>query len=302
MRERKWFRDSGYAELRSTRVPVGPDAAMHAIDENPNSRDALVMFHGTPSWSFEYRHWIYGMRATHRCLAPDLLGFGFSDRPRTGSAWDGMPASHSKTIDAWWDQVPEKDKLKSLNVVLHDFGGPVAMPWVLKNWDRIDRLILLNTWLWPFGDVDPSAPAKLRWIRTPLMKWLYLRWNFSAQMMVRMSWGKHRTLTRNLHDGFRDLFPDAASREGTWAFAEAVVTQDDYLRRLRAELEAKHSAKPKSVLILWGMADGFVTAQNLDAWTRIFKSARVVRLEEVGHFPQEEAFERTVPEVAEFLK
>lgn len=279
---------------------------MHHVDEHPDSNSAVILVHGTPSWSYEYRHVIHGLRAKHRCLAPDHLGFGFSERPRRGLLSEGLfdysLQSHSKNLESWWQGVSGKERIQKLSLVLHDFGGPIGMPFLLEHWDAIDRLVILNSWLWPFPDVDPAAAAKLKWVKSRWMKWLYLKCNFSAQMMVRLSWGRHRKLTRELHDGYRQLFPDTLSRVGTWAFAQAVVDSDAYLRQLREELRRKQQERPKKALVIWGMADGFVTAANLGAWEEILRPERVVRLEGVGHFPQDEAFELVVPEIAEFLK
>ena len=290
-----WFKRSGYGALRSETMDL-PSGTMHFIDENPEAKKAVVMVHGTPSWSYEYRHWIHGLRGRMRCLAPDHLGFGFSDRP---SGWDYSLSGHSANLMRWCERVPG---LERFSLVLHDFGGPIGVPLLLSEWDRIDKLVILNSWLWPFGDVDPTAARKLKWIKSPWMRWLYLSMNFSAQMMVKMSWGKHRKLTRDLHDGYRKMFPNKASRVGTWAFAEAVVDSDVYLRDLEAKLRQKMKQSPKPVFVIWGMSDGFVTAKNLERWEEILKPEKVLRLPWAGHFPQDEAFDVTVSDVAEFLK
>lgn len=108
----------------------------------------VVLFaHGTPTWSYEWRHLIAALSATRRCVAPDHLGFGRSDRP---SGADYRPEAHAERFRT----LVEALDLRDVTLVVHDFGGPIALPTALDS-DRITRLVVLNSWMWPFAD-DPS--------------------------------------------------------------------------------------------------------------------------------------------------
>ena len=72
-----WLDRSEYPfEPRYVDLPLGK---MHYVDEGPG--DPILFVHGTPTWSFDYRHLIKALSPHARCIAPDLLGFGLSDRP-----------------------------------------------------------------------------------------------------------------------------------------------------------------------------------------------------------------------------
>src|SRR5258708_1321299 len=95
------------------------DGVMRYVDEGRGSPTVLV--HGTPSWSFEWRGRVIGLRASHRVLAPDHLGFGLSDKP-AGAPY--RPEDHARRLLAWFDQLD----LRDVTLVVHDFGGPIGLP------------------------------------------------------------------------------------------------------------------------------------------------------------------------------
>lgn len=118
---------------------------MHYVDEGDG--DPILFVHGTPTWSFEYRHLVRALSLTNRCVAPDHLGFGLSERPE----------SFPYTIQAHADnlaQFVERLGLRDLTLVVHDFGGPIALPLALKRPGIVRRLVIINSWMWPLDD-DP---------------------------------------------------------------------------------------------------------------------------------------------------
>src|SRR5688500_14549634 len=133
---------------------------MHYIDEGPPSPQAsadrtLLFVHGTPTHSYEYRHLIASLSQTHRCIAPDHLGFGRSDRP---TAFPYTPEAHAEVLREFVAALG----LESFALVVHDFGGPIGLPLAMSEGlsgpDRtipsrmVDRVILMNTWAWPLND------------------------------------------------------------------------------------------------------------------------------------------------------
>jgi haloalkane dehalogenase len=91
MEDRSWLDSQAYPFVsRSLELTAG---RMHYVDEG--SGQAVLMIHGNPTWSFLYRHLIGRLCATHRCVAPDHLGFGLSDKP---SNWSYTPAAHAHNL------------------------------------------------------------------------------------------------------------------------------------------------------------------------------------------------------------
>ena len=92
---------------------------MHYVDEGAG--EPLVFVHGTPTWSFEWRHLIRAFASTHRCIAPDYIDFGLSDRPRNFSY---APEAHAENLAAFI----EKFKPEPFTLIVHDYGGPIGLP------------------------------------------------------------------------------------------------------------------------------------------------------------------------------
>jgi len=87
---------------------------LHYVDEGQGA--PVLMVHGTPTWSFMYRHLVKALRARHRCVAPDHLGFGLSERPRE---WSYRPVDQARNLT----RLVEALGLKDLTLVVHDYGG-----------------------------------------------------------------------------------------------------------------------------------------------------------------------------------
>ncbi len=101
------------------------------------------MVHGTPTWSFMYRHLIRDLSPRYRCIAPDHLGFGLSDRP---AGWSYRPEDQARNLA----RLIETLGLKDLTLVVHDFGGPIGLAYALDHPENVRRLVLFNTWMWSF--------------------------------------------------------------------------------------------------------------------------------------------------------
>jgi pimeloyl-ACP methyl ester carboxylesterase len=260
---------------------------MHYVDEGQGR--ALVFVHGTPGSGHEFHPAIRALSSRHRCLAADHLGFGRSEKPREGSY---TLDAHRERLRAWLEQ----RKVERFTLVAHDFGGPISIPLALERAARVERLVLINTWFWPLR-IDPTF-AKSEWAtRTALMRFCYRYLNFSARVMVKAAWGTHAPLTREQHRVYLDQFPDAASREGTLGFLRATGLDQSYFDAL-GNIEALSSIP---VLVIWGLADGFVGTPHRERWHELLPHAKFVELDRVGHFPQAEAPELTTRAIAEFL-
>jgi len=95
-----------------------PAGRLHYIDEG--SGRPIVFVHGNPVWSFLYRNQIKALTSEHRCIAPDHIGFGLSDKPRD---WTYLPAQHAANLE----QLLEPMDLHDLTLVIGDWGGPIGI-------------------------------------------------------------------------------------------------------------------------------------------------------------------------------
>jgi len=183
---------------RTLALPDG-EGRLSYLDEG---RGPPILFaHGTPTWSVDWRRLIPALSRTHRCLAPDHLGFGLSERP-VAADYD-VPA-HARRLAAFADALG----LERFTLVAHDFGGPIALPLALSG--RVERLILLNTFFWPVDD-DPRVARPARLLGGALGRFLYRALNLSLRVLTPLAYGDRRALTPALH---RQLLAPFARRRG----------------------------------------------------------------------------------------
>jgi len=126
---------------------------VHYIDERPATgepKGTVLQIHGNPMWSFMYRKTTRELvRRGYRVLALDLYGFGMSAKPPL-EQFDYRASSHSETVARF----VEKLDLHHLLLVVNDWGGPVGLGMAVRMPERIDALLLTNTWSW---EVEPPA-------------------------------------------------------------------------------------------------------------------------------------------------
>ncbi len=109
---------------------------LHYVDEGKG--DPIVMIHGQPTWSFMYRKLVQDLCGDYRCVAPDLIGFGLSDKP---SDWSYRVEAHGENLRRLIEQLG----LKRITLVVHDWGGPIGMSYAVDHPDNIERIVFLNT-------------------------------------------------------------------------------------------------------------------------------------------------------------
>ena len=119
---------------------------MHYVDEGPRDADPVLMLHGEPSWSYLYRHMIRPIaNAGFRAIAPDLIGFGKSDKPRRSSDYSYL------VHVAWMRQFLEKLDLREITLVCQDWGSLIGLRLAAENEQRFAMIVLANGGL-PTGD------------------------------------------------------------------------------------------------------------------------------------------------------
>jgi haloalkane dehalogenase len=266
-----------------------PEGKLHYIDEGEG--EPLLFVHGTPTWSFEYRHLVRALRRGHRCIAADHLGFGLSDRPANAAY---TPEAHAERLRAFVDKLG----LQRFTLVVHDFGGPIALPLVLDDPGRVARLVVLNSWMWSFAD-DPEMTKRARMVSGALGRFLYRRLNASLRMIGPSAYGDRRKLTKAIHAQYLAPFPDADERERVlWALARALTGSEAFYDRL---WQRRRQLAGVPTLIVWGLKDTAFRPHLLERWRRALPHASVVELAGAGHWPHEEEPDAVIAALEPFL-
>ena len=266
-----------------------PAGRMHYVDEGRG--ETLLFVHGTPTWSFEWRHLIRAFAPTHRCLAPDHLGFGLSDRPRDFAY---TPEAHARNLADFVDRIDPGP----FTLIVHDYGGPIGLPLCIHRPELVKRLVIINTWLWSFAG-DRDMELKGRVAASPVTRWLYRRANMSLTIITPQAYADRAKLTPEIHRQYLERFPDPWSREAVlWTLARELLGSSRYYDGL---WQARDKLTGRPALIVWGLKDTAFGPHLLARWKTALPSARVAALDKVGHWPHEEAPERVVAELREFL-
>lgn len=260
----------------------------HYIDVGKG--DALLFVHGTPSWSFDFRNVIKEVSKTHRCIALDHIGFGLSEKPKD---YDYSTPQHAKRLTAFIQFL----QLQNITLVLHDFGGPIGFRYALDYPQTVERIVVLNSWLWNCED-DPAFKKLKRILKSPLLPLLYTNLNFSAQFLLPQSFGSKK-LSPSIHRHFTKVFSNKNERKGTLAFARSLLQDQAWFEEM---WHCMNLLRDKPALFLWEMKDRFIQPAYLEKFITAFAKTTVVRLEGCGHFPQEEEPRLVSAAIQEFMR
>ena len=269
-----WVDRNAYP-FESRWLSLSSGTRLHYVEEGAG---ATVLFvHGTPTWSFEWRHQIRALSARYRTIALDLVGMGLSDRPERFAY---TPEAHAAAVKEFVEALD----LRDFTLVVHDFGGPIGLPLAVADESRVARVVILNTFAWPLDD-DPGVRRPARLFEGRLGAWLYRRLNFSLRVIVPAAFANKRALTPEIHRQYLEPFRDAESRARVLhAFARALLGSTAFYRAVADRLAR---LRDRPALIIWGMRDPAFRANQLDRWIDALPHAGVVRLQ-TGHWPQEE--------------
>jgi haloalkane dehalogenase len=191
----------------------GGELRVHYSDEGPSIGQAVLLLHGEPSWSYLYRTMIPVLTSAGlRAVAPDLIGFGRSDKPAKREDY-----TYQRHVD-WMTAFIEAIDLRDATLVGQDWGGLIGLRLVAEHPDRFARVVAANTFL-PTGDGKPSE-AFLRWQQysqeTP---------NFHVGGIIRG--GCKTELSAEVVAAYNAPFPDDSYKEGARQFPLLVPTRPD---------------------------------------------------------------------------
>jgi haloalkane dehalogenase len=254
------------------KLPMGQ---LSYLDEGQGA--PLVMVHGNPTWSFQFRHLIKHFSKSQRCLAPDHIGFGLSDKP---ADWNYLPSSQAENFE----RLLEALDLKNITLVVGDWGGPIGLSYAIRHPEKIKNIVVTNTWLWSVK-ADWYYRAFSGFMGGPIGHWLILRHNFFARSVVKVAYGDKRKLTPAIHRHYTTPLGQPAERKGSWVFPREIIGSSQWLESLWAQREALND---KIKLLAWGMKDIAFREKELNYWAKHFPAARVVRYADAGHYLSEE--------------
>ncbi len=261
---------------------------MSYVDEGEG--EPIVMVHGNPTWSFEFRSVINHFSTTHRCIAPDHIGFGLSDKP---SDWDYLPQQHAENLE----RMLESLDLENITLVVNDWGGPIGLSYAIRRPDKIKNVVVTNTWLWSVKS-DWYYQGFSRFMGGAIGRWLIRKYNFFANTIMKMAYGDKGKLTPQIHQQYLMPLAIPEERKGCWVFPKQIIASSAWLTELWSQRDVLDD---KVKLIAWGMKDIAFREKELNHWSRHFPDAKVVRYPDGGHFVPDENSAALITEMTGML-
>lgn len=259
---------------------------MHYIDEG--NGETILALHGEPSWSYLYRKFIPGLK-NYRFIAPDLIGFGKSDK---------IVGWKNYTFEMHFNSLVnliEKLDLNDITLVVQDWGGLLGLSVLGEYPEKIKRVIVLNTFL-PVGD---PLPLKLKIFR--FMMGLFR--SFPVGMVMQKA--TFNKLPKHIIEAYEAPFPNKKYKDGAYAFPQLLPNKptDQGVSRMKKAREVL-SKWTKPALVMFSDKDEVMTPLHSSFRDLIPASQEYdkIVIKDAGHFLQEEKGEEIATFIDKFIK
>ena len=266
---------------------------LHYVDEG--SGPPILLVHGQPTWSYLYRKMIRPLVAAgYRCIAPDLMGFGLSDKPTDESAY--TLGKHVELVTG----LVEKLQLAGVTIVGQDWGGPVGLRYAIDHQDNVRSLVILNTRV----KITP-VPLLFTFVfrNGGFSSFLVRRLDLFRKIIFRRGWPFRRPLEAGVMEQYKMPHPTAASRAGIAAFPKMIPGNDRHPN-------AAYISQIDSVLRNWDVpvlvmfSDGDIAFKPTEGQriAEMVPDGRFQVVRNAGHYLQEDAGEEIAQRMVTFLR
>ena len=266
---------------------------LHYVDEG--SGPPILLVHGQPTWSYLYRKMIRPLVAGGcRCIAPDLMGFGLSDKPTDESAY--TLGRHVELVTG----LVEKLQLAGVTIVGQDWGGPVGLRYAIDHQDNVRFLVILDTLV----KITP-VPLLFTFVfrNGGFSSFLVRRLDLFRKIIFRRGWPFRRPLEAGVMEQYKMPHPTAASRAGIAAFPKMIPGNDRHPN-------AAYISQIDSVLRNWDVpvlvmfSDGDIAFKPTEGQriAEMVPDGRFQVVRNAGHYLQEDAGEEIAQRMVTFLR
>ena len=265
---------------------------LHYLDEGEG--EVLLFLHGNPTWSFYYRSLIQNFQGRYRCVAPDHIGCGFSDKPQ----------DYSYTLTTHIDNLEKLVGflgLKNITLMVHDWGGAIGMGLAVRKPELIKRMVLFNT----ASFLSMDIPLRIGLCRMPLLGTILIRYlNLFVRGVLRFGLKRRKRLTQNVRAGYLAPYDTFENRIANLKFVQDIPMEQavpsysviQYIERNLKQFDGY------PILIIWGSEDFCFNVKFLNKWREIFPRAEVREVCNAGHLVVEDASDEIIPWIEGFLR
>ena len=256
---------------------------IHYLDEGPRAAPVMLLLHGEPSWSYLYRNVIPQLVAAgYRCVAPDLVGFGKSDKV-TDDAWYVIER-HCEMMRF----VVEALDLQRITLVCQDWGGPIGLRQAVDLPGRFARLVIANTWLHHEG--FEYSPGIRGW-RAAALDPSKLGGDMPTGRIVAGSLRRPGHDLAALARAYDAPFTGAVSKAGARRFPVCIPFGEPEAGNAKDQQRCFEALRrlPLPVHFAFGDADEVFTWSWAERWHALVPGSSLDRIAGAGHFVQEDA-------------
>ena len=280
--------------FQDRRVDLG-GYQMHYLDEG--NGEAVLMVHGNPTWSFYFRELVKALRGTNRCIVPDHIGMGLSDRPGE-DAYRYALKSRIDDLDKLMERLAPAGPV---TLVLHDWGGMIGMGWAVRHPERVKAIVAFNTACFRLP-AEKNFPGLLKILRGSASG-VPLRASRLARRFVLSTCTSRRKLTPAALDAYLSVCDGWKESLAVHRFVQDIpLVPGDPAWDAVADIESRLGAFAETPMLLpWGMKDWVFDEDFLNGWKRRFPKAAARPFPDCGHFLLEDASEELVPLIRGFL-
>jgi len=268
----------------------------HYIDQGQG--DPIVMVHGNPTWSFYFRDLITALSPNYRTIVPDHIGCGLSDKPDTDVYAYGL----KNRVDDLENLLNHRQIDKNITLIMHDWGGMIAMAYAIRHPEHIRRLIIMNT----YAFLPPPAkriPLAAHFIRKagPLASLAVLGLNLFSIGALYLA--AHKKLAKDVKRGLTAPYNCWHHRMAVLKFVQDIpLSPKDASYELAKQVDDNiYRFGNVPMLICWGEHDFVFDHLFLGEWQRRFPDAEIHRFSDAGHYILEDVPDKIVPLVQDFL-
>ena len=270
---------------------------MHYLDEGPRDAPVVLMLHGNPTWSFYYRNLVTALSDRFRCIVPDHIGCGLSDKPG-----DALYAYRLERRIADIEALNRHLGIRQpVSLVVHDWGGMIGFAWAARYKAQVSNTVIMNTAAFPMPG-DKRFPFLL-WLagRTPLGSLLVRGLNAFAGLAARV--GFKKPVSKAIRRAYTGPYDSWANRIATLRFVQDIPLResDPGFELVKASEDNLANFRHKPCLIAWGENDFVFDAPFLRKWRGHLPSARVLAYPDCGHYILEDGGPALIKEISAFL-
>ncbi len=264
----------------------------HYIEEGKGPH-TIVLVHGNPTWSFMFRYLIAELSKDYHVIAVDHLGCGLSDKPQD---YHYRLEDHIDNLET----LLLGKNLEKITLVLHEWGGPIAMGFAVRHSRRIEGLAIMNSFAFAMCKFSPwrILPFRIPFLDDKLVREMNLLLGFA------LHFGVVNPLPPLVKQGYRLPYRTYEDRAGILGFVRDVPLGPEDAS-YEALLEVEHGLwrfRDHPVTIMWGMRDKLYNHSYLKCWTEHYPAASVLELSDAGHYLQEDDPDAVLAHLRTFMK